>query len=245
MKWHRLQKTKEHRMNAQWKEVVLIENEYQDEVLMCKLEYDSLLDDSNEDIEERTIEYFLNFVESSEQQEGLMIETLREAKRSTDFKSDNLCMFAGIKHDGGQFPDIFIQEKEKKHNFNFVLKKDETIRSHMEAHTRLKEEVIFQHTAKVESRGRLAHIDSQKKTELRKGGIKHIYAMLEEDEKKNIEDFHSHVKDLEQQEEYLMNEPPNKTIGSCDFETDNLSVFAGIAEDNPSYGHVLSEVETH
>ena len=65
MMWHRLQKKKEHRMNAQWKEVVLRENEYHDEVLLCKLEYDSLLDDKNEYIEERTNEYFLKFVESS------------------------------------------------------------------------------------------------------------------------------------------------------------------------------------
>ena len=93
-----------------------------------------------------------------------MIETSREARRSTDFKSDNLCMFAGIKHDGGQFPDIFIEEKEKKHNLNYVLRKDQTVRSHMESHTQLKEEVVFQHTATPESRGRLAHTDSQKKT---------------------------------------------------------------------------------
>ena len=59
MKWHRLQKKKEHRMNSQWKEVVLRANEYHDEVLVCKPEYDSLLDDSNEYIEKRTIEYFL------------------------------------------------------------------------------------------------------------------------------------------------------------------------------------------
>ena len=52
-------------MNAQWKEVVLRANEYRDEVLLCKPEYDSLLDDRNEYIEERTIEYFLKFVESS------------------------------------------------------------------------------------------------------------------------------------------------------------------------------------
>jgi hypothetical protein len=37
--------------------------------------------------------------------------------------------------------------------------------------------------------------------------------------------------------------PSNETIGSCSFEIDNLSVFAGVAEGNPSLGVVLNEVE--
>ena len=98
-------------------------------------------------------------------------------------------MFVGIKKDGGKFPDIVIEEKEKKYNLNYLLKKDQTLRSHMEADTRLKEEVVFQHTATPESRGRLAHTDSQKKTEPMKGGIKHIDAVLEEVVKNTIEEF--------------------------------------------------------
>ena len=42
-----------------------------------------------------------------------------------------------------------------------------------------------------------------------------------------------------------MIESSNNTIGSCGFKDDKLIVFAGIAEDNPSYGPVLSEVEIH
>ena len=42
-----------------------------------------------------------------------------------------------------------------------------------------------------------------------------------------------------------MIESSNNTIGSCGFKADKLIVFAGIAEDNPSYGPVLSEVESH
>ena len=72
-----------------------------------------------------------------------MIEISRESKRSTYFKYDNLCMFAGIKQDGGNFPDIVIEEKEKKYNLNYLLKKDQIVRSHMEADTRFKEEVVF------------------------------------------------------------------------------------------------------
>ena len=68
--------------------------------------------------------------------------------------------------------------------------------------------------------------------------------MLEEAEKNTIEDFLSLVEDLAQQE-YLMKKSTNKTIRSCDFENDNLIVFAGIIEDNPSYGIVLSEDESY
>ena len=35
----------------------------------------------------------------------------------------------------------------------------------------------------------------------------------------------------------------NETIGSCNFEIDNLTVFIGVAEDNPSFGFVLNEDE--
>jgi hypothetical protein len=40
-----------------------------------------------------------------------------------------------------------------------------------------------------------------------------------------------------------MIESSNKTIGPWDFKTDNWSVIVGIAEDNPSYGTILSEAE--
>ena len=42
-----------------------------------------------------------------------------------------------------------------------------------------------------------------------------------------------------------MIESSNNTIGSCEFKANKLTVFAGIVEDNPSYGPVLSEVESH
>ena len=42
-----------------------------------------------------------------------------------------------------------------------------------------------------------------------------------------------------------MIESSNKTIASCGFKADKLNVFAGIVEDNPSYGIVLSEVESY
>ena len=35
----------------------------------------------------------------------------------------------------------------------------------------------------------------------------------------------------------------NETIGSCNFEIDNLTVFTGVVEDNPSLGFVLNEDE--
>ena len=42
-----------------------------------------------------------------------------------------------------------------------------------------------------------------------------------------------------------MIESSNKTIDYCGFKADKLNVFAGIVEDNPSYGIVLSEAESY
>lgn len=67
--------------------------------------------------------------------------------------------------------------------------------------------------------------------------------MLEEVEKKTIEDFLSLVEDLGQQED-LMIESSNKTIRSCGFEADKLCVTAGVSEDNPSYATVFSGAES-
>ena len=66
--------------------------------------------------------------------------------------------------------------------------------------------------------------------------------MLEEFEKKGIEDLLSPVVDLGQHEDLVI-ESSNKTIGSCEFNADNLHVFAGCAEGNPFLGVVLSEEE--
>jgi len=88
----------------------------------------------------------------------------------------------------------------------------------------------------------LAYDDSQEQEEV-KENIKHSDVMLEEAEKKTIEDFRSLVEDLEQQKD-LMTESSNRTTGSYGFEADKLCVIASIVEDNPSYGTVLSEVES-
>ena len=85
--------------------------------------------------------------------------------------------------------------------------------------------------------------DIQEQDEAREE-IKHLDVMLGEDENKVIEDFLSFVANLGHQED-LMIESSNNTIGSCGFKANKLSVFVGIAEDNPSYGPVLSEVESH
>ena len=81
------------------------------------------------------------------------------------------------------------------------------------------------------------YVNDQEQEEA-KEDIKHPNVMLEEAEKQSIKDFLSPAEDLGQQEEDLMTESSNETIGSCDFKIDNLNVFAGIVEDNPSYGIV-------
>ena len=62
-----------------------------------------------------------------------------------------------------------------------------------------------------------------------------------EAEKKDSGDFLSPERDLELQEEDLVTGSSNETIGSCNFEIDNLTVFIGVAEDNQSLGVVLNE----
>ena len=50
-----------------------------------------------------------------------------------------------------------------------------------------------------------------------------------EAEKKEIEYFLSLGRDLELLEEYLVTRSSNETIGSCNFEIDNLTMFTGVA----------------
>ena len=51
--------------------------------------------------------------------------------------------------------------------------------------------------------------------------------------------------DLEQQEKYLVIESLNKTTSSCEFNAENLNVFAGCVEGNPSLGIVSSKSEVY
>ena len=66
--------------------------------------------------------------------------------------------------------------------------------------------------------------------------------MLEESEKKGNEDLLSPIADLGQHEDLVI-ESSNKTIGSCEFNADNLHVFVGCVKGNPFLGVVLSEEE--
>ena len=100
---------------------------------------------------------------SKYQNKELKTETSTKTKRSYGFKSDILCMFAGGTCEEGQFTDIIIKEEEDRKNLNYVLKGEETVKSHINSHTQVKEVVAFQHTVNPESReGSLAHDDGQK-----------------------------------------------------------------------------------
>jgi len=57
--------------------------------------------------------------------EDLKNETSTEAKGSHDFKSDNLCMFAGETCEGWQFTDIDVNKEEYRQNLNSILKEVE------------------------------------------------------------------------------------------------------------------------
>ena len=114
--------------------------------------------------------------------------------------------------------------------------------SHENTLTHREEGDAFQPTMKDENKEYLEYDDGQELKET-KGDINHSDVILGETEKKVIEDFLNLVADLGQQED-LMIESSNKTIESCGFKTDKLNVFAGIVEDNQSYGIVLSEAES-
>ena len=47
--------------------------------------------------------------------------------------------------------------------------------------------------------------------------------------KEGSNNYLSPERDLELQEEYLVTRSSNETIGSCNFEIDNLTVFIGVA----------------
>ena len=96
---------------------------------------------------------------------------------------------------------------------------------------------------KTKNKEDLAYDDDQELKET-KEDIKHSYVMLGEAEEKVIEDCLSLVANLEKPEKYLVIKSSNKTIGSYEFNADNLNVFAGIEEENPSLGVVVSEVES-
>lgn len=71
--------------------------------------------------------------------------------------------------------------------------------------------------------------------ELERDSEQHTEVLPEKAGKKTSEDFLSPEEDLEMQ----MTESTNETIGSCDFEADNLIVSIGDVEDRPSFGIVL------
>ena len=121
-----------------------------------------------------------------------------------------------------------------------IMAERETL-SFEKAHTQLEEHIIFQHNAKVENRGSLAHNDDQKQEKEAKDA-KYSNAMLEEVEMKTIEYFLSPTEELEQKKN-LMTKSSNKTIESCGFTTEKLCVNVGILEDKPSNGTVLNEAK--
>ena len=136
-------------------------------------------------------------------------------------------MFAGETCEEGQFAGIVIKEEEDMQNLNSLLKEDEIARSHVNDRTQLGKSFTFQHIAKAESRGSLTHDDGQKQEEVGKD-IKQPSEGLDEIEEQTIEIFPSHVKELEQQEDLVI-ESSSEIMRSSDFKTDKLFVNAGIA----------------
>ena len=111
VEWHEMQRRLQQKQ-VKWLKEKLKEVELEMEESICEPEQGEFLGESED--------------------EDLKTGTSSETKRSDDFKSDNLCMFAGETCKEGQFSDIVIKEKEDQQNLNSVLEEDEIDRSHIQ-----------------------------------------------------------------------------------------------------------------
>jgi len=95
----------------------------EEKVHFCESEQGSFVVD---DVDKILFESLMNYVESSKQNEDLMTKTSNEDREPCIFKTDNLCMIAGLADNGKSF-EVVTRMKE-----------DETKLSHkgkMETHT--------------------------------------------------------------------------------------------------------------
>ena len=175
--------------------------------------------------------------------EVLKNEASSETKRSQCFETDILCMPTGTMNEEGQFANIVIKDEGRGQNLNSIQEGNEIVGSHVHGRAQLSESNGFQLTMKYKNKEDLAYDDDQELKET-KEDIKHSYVRIGETEEKVIEDCRSLVADFEQPKKYLVIKSSNKTIGSYEFNADNLNVFTGIVEDNPSLAIVLSEFES-
>ena len=119
VKWSKLQRRLQQRKVKQLMEK-LREAELEMEISIFEAEQGEVL---GKDEDWRSVEDLMNFCENSRQQEGLKTETSSETKRSHDFKSDKLCMIAGITGEKQPFEDVFrmdedLEVKCDKENFS-------------------------------------------------------------------------------------------------------------------------------
>ena len=76
-----------------------------------------------EDEDWRSVEDLMNHMKDSEQQGDMMIDASSETTRSYVFKTDSLCMIAGIAEEKQPFEDVFridedLEIKGDKENFS-------------------------------------------------------------------------------------------------------------------------------
>ena len=90
-------------------------------------------------------------------------------------------MSTGTKNEEGQSANIVIEYEGRGQTLNSLLGEDETIKSHVHAHTQLSDSNDFHLSVKAKNKEDLAHDDGQELKET-KEDIKHSDVMLEEDE---------------------------------------------------------------
>ena len=77
-----------------------------------------------------------------------------------------------------------------------------------------------------------------------KKDIKKLFERLKEIEEKTIEEFLNYIENLEHQKDLVI-KSSNETIRSYGFKNKKLFVNVYIVEGKPTYGTVLSEVESY
>ena len=71
--------------------------------------------------------------------EVLKTEASREAKRSQCFETNILCVSTSTKNEEGKSANIFIEDEGSGQTLNSIVGEDETVESHVHAHTQLSE----------------------------------------------------------------------------------------------------------
>lgn len=156
VKWQRLQEKRNHQVNMQLMEEIReleqvidakqrieelerieLQQKEDVEVLICYPESGPLHFESDEEIEE------FNHMNDSKQLEDLMIEASNKTGRTCDFKTNDLCMIAGLEEDKQSFKTVKEVEEYLPKNKSFEAEYDkEAWKESVQYHEQVMEDII-------------------------------------------------------------------------------------------------------